>query len=290
MAPAVALGTAQFGLDYGISNHEGKVGSETVTSILDLAHRHGVAWLDTAAAYGDAEQVLATQPLSHSFRLCTKIGASGATTADELEEELTQSLARLKRSSLDVLLLHRPDALMGPQAKSVLAWAMHARRMGRIGGFGVSLYSPDEIVYALLPGIDWVQIPMSILAQDWLSSGALDRLRAQGVRIQIRSLLAQGLLAADPAKLPAPLAGLVPALERVHAAAAALGCSSIDLALAFAARQRVDLLVLGVQSSTQLDDCIAALERGIELEWANFEADSKALDPRFWPAGLKIEG
>lgn len=290
MAPALALGTAQFGLDYGIANREGKVCGEAVASILQLARAQSVEWLDTAAAYGDAETVLAGEPLAASFRLCTKIGSTGATLVSDLERELAESLTRLQRLSVDVLLLHRPDALIGPHADAVLAWAADARESGKIGGFGVSLYRPSEIEYALLPGIDWVQIPVSILAQEWISSGALQRLLATGVRVQVRSLLAQGLLAVDPTRVPEALKSLAAPLTRLRAAAAALDRSPIDLALAFAAQLPVDLLVLGVQSRAQLADCLTATQAtDIQLEWANFVGDPEVLDPRRWPAGLKIE-
>ena len=35
----IILGTAQFGLDYGINNKEGRPTYETIKEILDLAHK-----------------------------------------------------------------------------------------------------------------------------------------------------------------------------------------------------------------------------------------------------------
>jgi aryl-alcohol dehydrogenase-like predicted oxidoreductase len=57
-AERVILGTAQFGLSYGISNEGGRVARDEVAGILSLASAEGVAALDTAAAYGDSEAVL----------------------------------------------------------------------------------------------------------------------------------------------------------------------------------------------------------------------------------------
>ena len=54
----LAIGTAQFGLDYGVSNVAGRTPSTQVQSILDRARLAGIDTLDTAAAYGDSEQVL----------------------------------------------------------------------------------------------------------------------------------------------------------------------------------------------------------------------------------------
>ena len=54
----LALGTAQFGLDYGINNKTGKVSEPAVALILAEAAKNGIECLDTAAAYGDSEDVI----------------------------------------------------------------------------------------------------------------------------------------------------------------------------------------------------------------------------------------
>ena len=50
----LALGTAQFGLDYGISNTAGQVKPPEVDRILAEAKKHNIDTLDTAIAYGDS--------------------------------------------------------------------------------------------------------------------------------------------------------------------------------------------------------------------------------------------
>ena len=54
----LALGTAQFGLNYGIANQTGQVPVNDVASILDAAAVAGIDTLDTAIAYGDSEERL----------------------------------------------------------------------------------------------------------------------------------------------------------------------------------------------------------------------------------------
>ena len=54
----LALGTVQFGLDYGISNTQGITKPEEVRRILVLAQKQGIRTLDTAQAYGTSESVL----------------------------------------------------------------------------------------------------------------------------------------------------------------------------------------------------------------------------------------
>ena len=47
----LALGTVQFGLNYGISNTVGKVSDHELQQILRVAADAGIALLDTAQAY-----------------------------------------------------------------------------------------------------------------------------------------------------------------------------------------------------------------------------------------------
>ena len=48
----MVLGTAQFGMDYGISNTIGKPKKKAVFEILDLAWEKGIKRFDTAPSYG----------------------------------------------------------------------------------------------------------------------------------------------------------------------------------------------------------------------------------------------
>ncbi|MDP6772559.1 MAG: aldo/keto reductase, partial [Anaerolineales bacterium] len=48
----IVLGTAQFGMNYGIANSSGRIVQEEVSSILNFAWENGIKCLDTAAAYG----------------------------------------------------------------------------------------------------------------------------------------------------------------------------------------------------------------------------------------------
>jgi len=54
----LCLRTAQFGLNYGISNKNGKPLKEDVFKMMDVAIDRGINIFDTASAYGNAEEFL----------------------------------------------------------------------------------------------------------------------------------------------------------------------------------------------------------------------------------------
>ena len=59
MKSRLVLGTAQFGLDYGVAGG-GAVSVAEVGRILQLAKLHHMDTLDTAIGYGDCEKILGT--------------------------------------------------------------------------------------------------------------------------------------------------------------------------------------------------------------------------------------
>ena len=58
MKEKLILGTAQFGLDYGINNSVGKPNVESTESILNYAISQKIHILDTADAYGNSSDII----------------------------------------------------------------------------------------------------------------------------------------------------------------------------------------------------------------------------------------
>ena len=52
----LCLGTAQFGLDYGITNKKGKIKNKEINFLLNRAINANIKFFDTAFSYGDSEE------------------------------------------------------------------------------------------------------------------------------------------------------------------------------------------------------------------------------------------
>ena len=112
----LGLGTAQWGLAYGISNQSGQTTQEEVSRILNFARDSGINVIDTAWSYGHAEQVLGTNDLS-GFNVITKLPALDNLRMDHhslkdcLESSFANSLTSIGVDSLHGLLIHSCDDL-----------------------------------------------------------------------------------------------------------------------------------------------------------------------------------
>lgn len=286
----LGLGTAQFGLDYGLTNAAGRVPERDVAAILSEAAQGGVCYIDTAPAYGRAETVLGrVLPAQAPFRIVSKTRhfADGIANPEIVRADLQASLAALRRYSIHGLLAHRADDLLGPGGERLWTMMEALKSDGLTARIGVSVYTPEQVdaLIGRFP-LDIVQLPLSLFDQRMHLGGQLERLKARGVEVHARSLLLQGVLLSRPEALPPFLAPLGPRLEALAAAAHDCDRNIMDLALAFVRLLgRVDVAILGVTKRRELRALMAALHRPIPaLQFAGFAvADQQLIDPRGWP-------
>jgi aryl-alcohol dehydrogenase-like predicted oxidoreductase len=253
----LALGTAQFGLAYGLNNQTGQPSAMAVAEVLAAAQSAGLTLLDTASAYGNSEARLGELAGENAtFELITKLPAGPPA---QVAQHLADSLGRLRREQLYGVMFHAFKPLQDEPA----AWQalQAARAAGQVRRIGVSLYHPHEAEWLLAEGwdVDLLQVPYNVLDQRF--AAVLPRLAAQGVEVHVRSAFLQGLLLREPAALPAFFRPLAPKLTRLRALAADAGVPLPAALLLFAAyAPGVARAVIGVDSVANLRENLAAAQ------------------------------
>lgn len=276
----LALGTVQFGLDYGISNRAGEVQDEELDAILALARKLGMNTLDTAQAYGKAEARLGMYNTA-DFQLINKL-APGI-QAVEIATSVAGSLQRLARTRLDGLLLHRSQ----DASPALFEQLAELQRQGKVGKVGASVYSPEELALWLEQGypLELVQLPANLLDQRFLRSGWLDRLQTQGCEIHVRSLFLQGLLLMQPTLRPPYFDAFSEPLSRLDGWQPHLSLLHKALAL-IPALPQVSRFVVGICHAHELAAIASAyahLHPAQDAELATLACDEPALiNPAMW--------
>lgn len=282
MTAHLVLGTAQFGFDYGIVNYRGKLPLADAAAMLALARGAGVKCLDTAADYGDAEQVLG-QCGVEGFRVVTKTPPLREPARAEVVAHCRRSLERLQQSSIHSLLIHSEADLMGSDAAEVYAGLAAAKDAGLTERIGVSVYEA-EVAMALIArfDLDVVQCPFSVL--DTRMAAAIEAISARGVALHVRSVFLQGIALQPPERIPDRLADLRPYVSGFHARATEQGLSPLEAALAFARDwPGVEGVVVGAASVWEFGDIVAAFNRETHFAVdASAGPDEKLVDPRQW--------
>ncbi len=284
MINKIALGTVQFGLNYGINNSTGIPSEFEVSEIFNMANSAGIEMLDTARAYGDAEYKVGKYS-GNNYKIVTKFPK--VTSGVELIKELEISLNSLNSNSVYGYMAHSADTLI--ETTELWTTLQHLKAEHKVKKIGYSLYSLDQLIKLLdlnfIP--DVIQIPYSLFDRKF--EKILPKLKSLGVEIHVRSIFLQGLYFMNVEKLPINLMPLKLQLQSLRSYCNTFNVEIGSLALNYViAHPNIDKVVIGVDSLLQLKQNIKSVENwkhnqqlfdcinNIEIE------DKKLLNPANW--------
>jgi len=283
----LALGTAQFGLPYGIANQAGQVSRKDVSSMLQLAASNGIDTLDTAIAYGESEAALGLAG-TQGFKVVTKLPALPEDAPNVITwvmEQVEASLTRLGASAVYGLLLHRPEQLLGSNGKELYEALCALKECGKVQKIGVSIYNPfelDELTRRY--HFDLVQAPFNIIDSRLHRTGWLQRLKDQEVEIHTRSAFLQGLLLMQKEAIPSKFLPWNNLWEQWHKWLSEHNVSALQACLAFPlAYPEIDRVVVGAESVQQLQQIIDAANSFLPDTFPDLACDAENLiNPSCW--------
>lgn len=263
----LCLGTVQFGLEYGVNNITGKPGPAEVFAMLDYALEQGIEYIDTAAAYGNAEELLGeyfssrklTQDIKVISKLMPNLIASDCRDAEALViKEIEKSLERLCISRLEGYLLHTPADFYNPH---IMQGLRQAKDLGLIRNLGVSIYETQHALDVVNSGVvDYIQIPYNIFDQRMEKNDFFSIAQANGVMVFGRAPFLQGLLFMQPEKVPGHLARAGDYLREFCEIIARYDLTRAQVTMLFSAQNPgIDRVVFGVEQLAQLKEDIDVL-------------------------------
>ena len=283
----LALGGAQFGLAYGISNAHGAMGRTTARDVLHMAAKAGIRTIDTAISYGNSEEVLGSAGAG-SWTICTKLPPVPPQTESVtawVKSSVQASLKRLRADQIDTLFLHAPSDLLGSRGPELRDALKDCQSEGVAKRIGASIYDPTELDNLLpLMTIDAVQAPLNLLDQRLVTSGALQHLRDLGIAVHIRSIFLQGLLLMGRAERERRFPEWKNLWDEYEDHRGITGTSSLEACLRFGLSvPGIEHVVVGVSSCEDLAEIITAASSTTAIEFPDCQTDDlKLLDPRQW--------
>jgi aryl-alcohol dehydrogenase-like predicted oxidoreductase len=271
----LALGTVQFGLNYGISNSSGVTSPAEVKHILEYAKSVGISTIDTAFAYGNSEEVLGGAGVT-GFNIITKFVPP--TTEKSIEYQLSTSLGRLGVASVFGLLAHR--ALSVVENPEIWKTLEGFKQQGLVKKIGFSFNSIAEADEVLAKGFvpDIVQVPFNYIDQRFVPYMKI--LKEQGCEIHTRSAFLQGLFFIPHNELPPffnPIRSIVKTLQND------MENLSGNLLSFCISQPFIDRVVFGVNTLAQLEHNINSISKNIILEPISQNIPVEILTPSMWP-------
>lgn len=290
----LALGTVQFGLDYGVSTANGKTPYDEVEKILEFAELMELEVLDTAIDYGESEEVLGKAMSKNScFKIITKVPGTNKEIINiediqKLENDLKNSLKKLKVKSLYGVMIHNVADVFKQNGNLLYEKLVDMKEKGLIKKIGFSVYDVKEINKIIdTYNFDIIQLPINVLDQRIIKSGYLKVLKKLGVDIYVRSVFLQGLLLMNHENLPIKFNTIKPKLMDYQQLLKNHNMSLVDGALDFIKNvKEIDYVVVGVNNLNQLNDLKESFDKRndfIDIDYTSFASDNlEIIDPRHW--------
>jgi len=193
----ICLGTAQFGMDYGVANKKGKISPEETFRILDFAHQTGIITLDTSPAYGESEHLIGKfmSKTGKPFQAVSKthLASEDKNDINLIERSARKTLESLGQKKLYGMLLHKFEDIISTDNKIWHAFEL-LKEKHLTEKIGCSVYRPEELEYMLMHKLnfDIIQIPYSVF--DRRFEPYMEGLKKKNVEIHARSVFLQGLV------------------------------------------------------------------------------------------------
>ena len=279
----MSIGTAQFGLAYGITNQIGAMQIEECAAIISTARDAGINKIDTAPGYGDAEKKLGEIGLN-GFLVNSKLPKlEHEETEKDILNIIEKSLKNLNISQLDSLILHYPWDLRSEKKKDLILAIKTAKNLGYFRSLGASIYLTSEAVeFNEILDFDLIQAPVNVLDTRFLQKGVFEHLKSSRISLQARSIFLQGLL------LDRSRSGYknisVHLTKELENWFAWLDDNTYDAKSVILSSllndERIESIVFGVTSHIELKEILSFTDQQFSLP--RIDVDYPLLDPRNW--------
>lgn len=268
----LCLGTVQFGMDYGVFNQKRKE-KEYCISCMDYATQNGIAAIDTATAYGEAEEIVGDflrrktiqrEKLFLSTKLLpncldeVNVGDYKKVITDKIKE----SLRILGIDYVDAYFLHSSRYAM---REDILEALQSVRKQGLAKDVGVSIYYEEEARACMGNHyVQYVQAPYSVFDHRMKEVGLFDN---RSCKVDTRTTFIKGLIRLKREEVPKHLEKAIPILNKLDDICSETGYTRIELAIGYVKREQgINHLVFGIRDMEQLKEDITAFRKEIPDE------------------------
>ena len=286
-SPELVLGTANFGLNYGIGNKEKKISKLDASIILQEAAELGIKKIETAINYGAAENILGNfVTSSNQFEVTTKIPASIFLRPGKILKCIMESLKNSQQNSYLAVLLHDTSFFNNLENKELRKELSTLKELGLTRHLGVSVYTEEDVKRSkeFFPEFDFFQILENVCDQKKYDSKYLQDSADQGTIFFVRSIFLQGMLLMKPHTLPQTLNYNMESIIQLNKFCQLQEISVLDLCVYYAKSiPWATGIVFGVDSVQQLKEIHGSYKKLINKDFSGAPKISEFfLDPRNW--------
>ena len=281
MLEKIVLGTAQFGMKYGV-NSKAQISKKETFSILEYCLENKIDKLDTAPAYGNSEELIGEYSKLNnvSFKITSKID----TISKNILESINESLDRLNTNKIDVFLFHSLQSFKSNKSQFI----DHRDLKKYSNSYGISLYTNEEVSEIInIDELRSIQIPFNLLDNLSLRGDLISLIKQKNKKLFFRSIFLQGLFFTPLEKIPSKFSRLKESIKKINRISKKYNVPILPIIISYVFSQKADGVLIGIDSKNHLKKIIQSVDI-IENENLFKEIDlikvenPLDLDPRFW--------
>ena len=284
MSKKIIIGTAQFGMKYGIANRIGKIKSSEIFKILNYSKKNGVKYLDTANSYKKSENEIGNylKKTKNKFDIITKFSFENNLT---LEDQFFQSIRSLNCTP-NIILAHNCKDYLNPNFHKIIK---KIKKKYFIKFVGVSLYNVKDLNKILkYKKPDIIQVPLNIFDKSFLNKKIIQNLKRKKILIHGRSIFLQGLFFKSKKFIFKNFKNIGLEFELLNKIAKIEKMSLGELSLCWAFNlKNIDNIVIGVDSLTHLKKNLSIIRKKLskdtysQIDKINIK-NNKIIKPYLW--------
>jgi len=249
----IIVGTAQLGTNYGIANKNTNIIFKKRTELLNLMYQNNLCNFDTAYAYENSHKIIGQWIKKYSTFPIINTKIPNLQDNKNIEFYFYESLKQLNVIKIKNLFLHNP---LDWNKKEVKEFIINITGKNKIAEFGLSIYETKQVIND--PLIKILQIPGNIFNQDILLSEELNKFTSNGGKIQIRSVLIQGLLMMKPHLIPSNMQKTKAGVSYFQDTAKELNINKIHLAILCINYLLPEAeIIIGIDNKLQVKDLLS---------------------------------
>ncbi len=249
--------------------------------ILNFSKKKKIKSLYTSKYYGNSNELLGLENLNH-FKIFTKFKSEDLLNKNFILE-LNEVKNLLKKDS-PTLMLDGFEKLSPKKALKIYDILLYLKKNKKIDRFGYSIYffkDLKKICKNFKPDI--LQCPYSVIDRRLEKKSLLKYLKFNKIEVHVRSIFLQGLLIADPLKLPKKFLKWEKIFQKISKSMSYHQVSNLSGCLNFVQNNKyIDQILIGVDNIKQLKE-ISNVKINKKIKYPNiFSINEKLINPSKW--------
>jgi aryl-alcohol dehydrogenase-like predicted oxidoreductase len=286
MKNKISIGTAQFGMNYGITNKNKSLSISEIGKILSYAKKNKINKIDTAYSYGRAEKKLGNFNLKN-WKISTKIPKAPNITSLNywIKKKINISLIRLKIKKFDTIFIHDIDEIKNKKKFKKIYLSLLELKAQKITKYiGCSIYEVDDLKKLSKYKFDVIQAPANIFNDEIFKKKYSIYFKKKGIKLEIRSIFLQGLLLARPSKLPNRFKNWKKLFFELHNFHKKKKISKISIAFSILRGKNYRSVVIGMSSFSDFKEILINIRKKKIKKLPNFNINNRdyLTNPKKW--------